>query len=81
MTDLGLITAPLRPAGDGCRFVVLVLVVVSAVGSVRVVRLRWWGDHVSALIFKFALKIQPLMSEIKDSAGFNTIASLCMPLS
>lgn len=39
------------------------------------------GGHASALIFKSALKIQPLMSEIKDSPGSNTITSLCMPLS
>lgn len=43
-----------------------------------VVRRSYWGDHVSALIFKYALKIQTLVSGIKDLPSFNTITSLCM---
>lgn len=65
-------TLLLRPAGGPCC---------SEVGAMLrmcVVRLCYWGDHVSALIFKYALKIQTLMSGIKDSPGFNTITSLCM---
>lgn len=34
------------------------------------------GGRVSAMIFKYALKIQTLMSGIKDLPGFNTITSL-----
>lgn len=48
---------------------------------VCVIRRCCRGDHVSALIFKYALKIQTLMSGIKDSSDFNTITSLCMLLS